>query len=153
GQLFQTVIDMFMLIVLLPILFWLSWRLSVFVLVMAAGIVGVISIFLGPMNRAFQQVARAEVAKNIYLTETVYGMRGVKRVALGGPRLKEWDPRVAQSIQPRHAFGVLAGYPQALTLPFERAIYAGSMLLGAAMMLIYPDMSPGGLMAFGMLAS
>jgi len=153
GQLFQTIIDVFMLIVLLPILFWLSWRLSAFVLVMAAAIVVIITIFLGPMNRAFQKVARAEVTKNTYLVESVYGIRTIKSLALEGRRLKEWDARVAQALQARHEFGVLASYPQALTLPFEKAMYAGSILLGAAMMLIYPDISPGGLMAFGMLAS
>jgi ATP-binding cassette subfamily B protein len=47
----------------------------------------------------------------------------------------------------------MANYPQLLTLPFERAIYAGSILLGAALSLANPEnVLPGGLMAFAMLA-
>lgn len=152
GQLFHTLIDAVMLVVLLPVLFWLNWRLSLFVLIMALGITVVIAVFLAPMGRAFSKVTFAEMMKSTYLTETVYGMRTIKSLVLEGRRLKEWDARVARSLAARHEFGRVATYPQTLSLPLERLIYSGSMLLGAAMILLRPDLSAGGLMAFGLLA-
>jgi len=153
GQLLNTMIDLFMLAILIPILFWLSWQLSIFVFFLVAAIFVVIYVFLEPVNRQYRKVTQAEVAKNVYLTETVYGMRTIKSLALEGRRMKEWDARVSRSIQARHEFGTMINYPQTLTLPFERAIYAGSILLGAAMALSHPETSPGTLMAFGMLAA
>ena len=153
GQLFMTMIDMIMLIILVPIIVYLSWKLSIFVFLMAGAIFLIIFIFLGPIGRAYGKVVRAEIAKNTYLTETVYGMRTIKSLALEGRRLKEWDIRSARAISARHDFGTMANYPQTLTVPFERSIFAGSILLGAAMALSHPELQPGALMAFGMLAS
>jgi ATP-binding cassette subfamily B protein len=43
--------------------------------------------------------------------------------------------------------------PQTLTMPFERLMYSGCMLLGAYMVLVKPDtLTPGALMAFAMLS-
>jgi ATP-binding cassette subfamily B protein len=153
GQLFNTLIDAIMLFILVPVLFILSWKLSIFVLSLALAIFLIIYAFLGPVNRAFWKVTRAEVEKSVYLTETVYGMRTIKSLAIEGRRLKEWDIRVAHSIAARHELGTIANYPQTMTLPFERLFYAGSVMLGAAMALSTPDTSAGTLMAFGMLAA
>ncbi len=153
GQLFQTFIDLTMLVILLPVLFLLSWRLTIFVLVLVLGIFLIILVFLRPVGRAYGKVIQAEIRKNIYMTESVYGMRTIKSMALEGRRLKEWDVRVSHSIAARHELGTMTNYPQTFTLPLERLIYGGSILLGAAMALESPDVSVGMLMAFGMLAS
>jgi ATP-binding cassette subfamily B protein len=152
GQLLSTFIDLAMLAFLLPIIFWLSWELSIFVLIMAGAIFLIIYVFLRPVGIAYGKVVRAEVSKNTYLTETVYGMRTIKSLAIEGRRLKEWDVRSAVALEARHGLGTIINYPQTLTLPFERAIFAGSIIIGAAMALARPEQSPGALMAFAMLA-
>jgi ATP-binding cassette subfamily B protein len=49
--------------------------------------------------------------------------------------------------------GALANYPQTYSLPFERMIYSGSILVGAFLALANPGgMSPGIIMGFSMLA-
>jgi subfamily B ATP-binding cassette protein HlyB/CyaB len=154
GQLFSTLIDMVMLLIFVPILIWLQWQLSIFVFAMAGMIFLIIYLAMPSLSKSHQKVVRAENAKGTFLTETVYGMRTVKSLALEGRRLRDWDLHVARSISARYDYGSLANYPQTLTLPFERLIYAGSILLGAAFALSYPDVIlPGRLMAFGMLAS
>jgi subfamily B ATP-binding cassette protein HlyB/CyaB len=153
GQLFMTLIDMVMFVILVPILVWMNWQLSIFVFVLAGAIFAIIYVFLAPLNRLFTKIVRAEEIKGTYLTETVYGMRTIKSLALEGRRLNGWDTRVASSISARYNFGAAANYPQTLIMPFERMIYGGSILLGAAIALSHPDsVAPGGLMAFGMLA-
>ena len=80
-------------------------------------------------------------------------MRTIKSLALEGRRRKEWDRRVAKSTAARHALGLMANYPQTLSLPFERLIYSGTFVLGAFLLLSQPDViAPGMLMAFTMLS-
>jgi len=153
GQLFTTLIDLIMLVILVPVLFMLQWRLAIFVFALAGIIFLIIYLFLGPIGKRYEKVINAEQIKNTYLTETVYGMRTIKSLALEGRRQHDWDLHVARSLEARHAYGVMSNYPQTLSLPFERMIYAGSILIGAALSLAYPDVIlPGTLMAFGMLA-
>src|SRR5262249_28110346 len=70
-----------------------------------------------------------------------------------GRRRYEWDIRVAEGAAAHHDFGLLANYPQTLTLPFERLIYSGSFLLGALLILLEPNtIYAGGVVAFAMLS-
>jgi len=153
GPLFTTTLDMITLIVLVPLLFILSWKLSIFVLVCAAMIFVVIYIYLRPMGQALAAHVRAERDKGIYLTETVYGMRAIKSLVIEDRRKSEWDARVAAGLSTGFKFGAIANYPQTFSLPFERAMYSGSFVLGAALMLADPTgQPPGVLLAFAMLA-
>jgi ATP-binding cassette subfamily B protein len=65
----------------------------------------------------------------------------------------EWDRKVAASVASRHAWGELANYPQTWVMPFDRLIYGGAIVAGAALALNHPSqMSPGVIMGFSMLA-
>jgi ATP-binding cassette subfamily B protein len=98
-------------------------------------------------------VVLAEQRKGAHLVESIYGMRTVKSLALEGRRRHEWDQRVAQASAARYNIGTLANYPQTMTLPFERLIYSGTIIVGAFMVLSNPDtLSPGVLIAFSMLS-
>jgi subfamily B ATP-binding cassette protein HlyB/CyaB len=152
GQLFTTFLDLTMLIVLLPVMLFISWQLSLVIFVLAGIIFIIIYVFLKPLARLFSKVVAAEVEKNIYLTETVYGMRTIKTLAIEGRRRKEWDVRVAIAAFARHALATLANYPPTLTLPFEKLMYVGPFLIGAYISLYSPNaIAPGALMAFTML--
>ncbi len=153
GQLFSTGLDLVTLVVLVPALFILEWRLTFFVLALAGMIFLVIYAFLKPMRARYSKVVRAEQAKGTFLSETIYGMRTIKSLAIEGRRMHNWDIHVARSASARHEYGKLANLPPTLTLPFERLIYAGSFIAGAALSIARPDMiMPGALMAFAMLA-
>ena len=154
GQLFGTLLDSITLLGLVPVLLILDWRLSLFVFGLCGGIFVVVTLYLRPLGRRLARITRAETAKGSYLVETIYGMRTIKSLALEGRRRHEWDIRVAEAARARYAWGALANYPATLTLPFERLIYSGSFLLGAAMILTHPNsVSPGSVMAFAMLAA
>ena len=152
GQLFATFLDLTMLLVLVPVMLFLSWQLSLVIFALAGIIFLIIYLFLKPLGKLFTKVVAAEVVKNVYLTETVYGMRTIKTLAIEGRRRKEWDVRVAIASSARHIYSSLANYPPTLTLPFERLMYVGPFLIGAYVSLYSPDaISPGALMAFTML--
>jgi ATP-binding cassette subfamily B protein len=96
---------------------------------------------------------RADQAKGSHLVETIHGIRTIKSLALEGRRRKEWDRHVAESTAARHALGLMANYPQTLSLPFERLMYSGCLAIGAYLVLAKSEsMNPGALVAFSMLA-
>jgi len=153
GQLFGAVLDAVPLIGLIPAMLILDWQLSLLAFALTGMIFLIILAFLKPIGRAYGRVVLADQAKGSYLVETIYGIRTIKSLALEGRRRREWDRRVAESVAAQHALGLMANNPQTLTMPFERLMYSGCMLVGAYMVLAQPDaFNPGALMAFAMLA-
>ena len=153
GSLLGVFIDSVMLLILVPVLLWLEWHLALFVFALVACIFVIITSSMPGVSRRYTKVVYAEQAKGVYLTETVYGMRTIKSLALEAGRRQSWDVFVARAAEAKHNLGAFSNYPQTLTLPFERAVYAGSIMLGAGISLSHPDVVlPGVLMAFSMLA-
>jgi len=153
GQLFGAFLDAVPLIGLIPAMLILEWRLSLVAFALAGLIFVIVLLFLKPIGRAYGRVVRAEQSKGSHLVETIHGIRTIKSLALEGRRRREWDQRVAESIAAQHAFASTANYPQTLSMPFERLIYSGCVLVGAYMALANPDtLNPGALMAFAMLS-
>lgn len=153
GQLFGAFLDAVPLIGLIPAMLILDWRLGLMAFSLAGIIFLIVLVYLKPISRLYGRVIAAEQAKSAHLIETIYGIRTVKSLALEGRRRREWDRRVAESITAQHALGLMANYPQTLSLPFERLIYSGCFAVGAYMALISPGtMNPGALVAFAMLS-
>jgi len=152
GQLFGAFLDMITLVGLVPALLFLNWHLALFVFACAGAIFVLVYYFMGPLERRHGEIVRTEREKNAFLTESVYGMRTVKSLALEDRRRGEWDAKVADNMQARYRWGVLANYPQTFVIPFNRAMYSGSIVIGAALALANPGVNPGAIIAFSMLA-
>ncbi len=135
GQLFGALLDSVPLIGLIPAMLILEWHLALLAFVLAGIIFVIVTVFLPSLGRLHRDVVIAEQAKGAHLTETIYGIKTVKSLALEGRRRREWDHRVANATAARHAFGLMANYPQTISLPFERLIYSGCMMVGAYMVL------------------
>jgi HlyB family type I secretion system ABC transporter len=152
GRLLSTIVDMFSLVILLPVIFWLNATLSWMVLAGAALIAIVIAAFLPSIRFYMGKVAAAESRKGSVLVETVHGIRTVKSLALEAARREVWDERVAEAGQMRYAAGKLANWPQTLTNPVELFIQRGVILMGAYLILTGNSDAPvGSLMAFMMI--
>jgi ATP-binding cassette subfamily B protein len=158
GQLFGAFLDVVPLIVLIPLLLFVEWHLALTAFALAGIIFMIIFLFMDPMRRLFGKVVLAEQAKGAHLTETLHGIRTVKSLALEGRRRREWDRRVADAVATHHALGLLANYPESMTLPFQRLIYSGCLLLGAYMILSNvgtttpSTITPGELVFFAILS-
>jgi ATP-binding cassette subfamily B protein len=153
GQLFGAFLDAVPLLGIIPAMVILEWRLSLVAFSMATIIFFIVMVFIKPMGRLQARVIAAELAKGSYLVETIYGIRTIKSLALEGRRRNEWDKRVAEATAARHALGLLANYPQTLTMPFERLTYSGCLLVGAYIALLAPNtINVGALMAFSLLS-
>jgi len=158
GQLFGTFLEAVPLLGLVPVMLILQWRLALIAFALAAVIFVIVLLFLPPLARAHRRVVAADHAKSAHLVETLYGMRTIKSLCLEGRRRKEWDRRVAEATAARHAMGLLANWPQTLTLPLQRLIYSGCFSLGAYMVLGTDGamqnqfITPGTLVAFAILS-
>ena len=158
GQVFGAFLDAVPLIGLMPVMLIIEWHLALIAFTLGGIIFVIVMIFLKPMRRLYQKVVLAEQAKGSHLTETIYGIRTIKSLALEGRRRREWDRRVSVAVAARHALGLLANYPETLSLPFQRLIYSGCMAIGAYMVLANygtadaNSMTVGSLVAFAMLS-
>jgi ATP-binding cassette subfamily B protein len=167
GQLFGTFLDAVPLLALIPLMIFIEWHLALMALALAATISVIVMVYIKPIHKAYHKVVVAEHAKNQHLSESIYGIKTVKSLALEGRRRREWDHRVADQVLARYDFGILANYPKTLTLPFDRLIYSGCVAVGAYLVLnqtntqtfgvstlmgTAPTITPGELVAFAMLS-
>lgn len=152
GQLMSTLLDLFTLIVVLPVLFVMSPTLAWMTLA-AAGCIGlIVVVFLPPVTRVIGRQVLAEMKRGSILYETVAGIRTVKTLALETTRRELWDERTADVVRWKLAAGRMASWPQTLVMPFEIFINRGIILVGAYLILTNASsMQAGALMGFMML--
>ena len=152
-QLFGTFLDGITLVVFLPVLFFLNWKLALFVVVMALLILGVYLVFLPPLRRSYEKVIEAEQEMGAHQVETIYGIRTVKSLSLEGQKRFQRDQRVATVIETQQDFERLSNWPQTIVAPLERLIYSGSFMLGCYMALSDPGGTTAGtVVVFAMMS-
>jgi subfamily B ATP-binding cassette protein HlyB/CyaB len=153
GRLLTTFLDFITLLVILPLLFYLSSTLTWLVIASACVLAIVILVFLGPVTRAMSQLIQAEINKATVMTETVFGIRTVKSLALEPQRRALWDERVADAGKWRWRVALISNWPQTVATPISRFMWMGVMLIGAYMALSDDSgYMVGGLFAFMMLS-
>lgn len=156
-DLFGTVLDSITLFILLPVLFFLNWKLACMVIFVALLILGVYLAFLPALRRATGRVINAEQRMWSHQVETIHGIRTVKSLSLDGLKRSQRDVRVAEVIEAHQAFDRLANIPQTMVMPLERFIYAGSFFIGCYMVLTAPKdlatATAGSIIAFAMLSA
>lgn len=152
GKLLTTFLDAFTLLVLLPVLFYMSATLAWMVLAGAVLIALVIFIFLPPMRRIIGKVVQAETEKSTILVETVHGIRTVKSLAIEPQQRDLWDLKVANASRLRLEAGRLGNWPNTIVTPIERFIERGVLLVGAYLALTgTAGIQAGALIAFMLL--
>ncbi len=154
GKLMGTFLDLFTLVFLLPLLFWMEPTLAWIVLMCAVIIAFVILAFLPALRRVVGKLTVAESEKASTMVETVHGIRTVKSLALEPQRRAEWDERTAHAGNLKLQSGRLANWPQTIINPIESFIQRGVIMVGAYIaMQDTTGIAIGGLVAFMMLGS
>ncbi len=131
GKLMNTFIDVMMLTILLPVIFFINATLAWTVLIAAGLIAVIIAIFLRPLGYLTGRVIQAESGKGSVLVESIYGIRTLKALALENSRSADWDRRVAEVAELHMDLGRMANWPATLTMPLQRYCQYGAVLLGA----------------------
>ena len=152
GRLLTTFINIFMIALVLPILFYLNAFLAWTVLIASATIAVIITAFLPALARLTGRIIKAESRKGAVLVESLYGVRTVKALALEKVRSDDWDGRVALTSQLNLEMGRLSAWPQVLSLPLERYATIGVLLLGGYVALTSQNpLAAGSLVGFMLL--
>ena len=153
GQLFGTVLDGMVLLVILPAMFWFSPVLACIVLALGALMVLIVAGFLPFIRKRTTRAFLAEGQQNAFLVETVQGVRTVKSLALEPRRRHGWDRHVASAVRLRRHAGALANLAQTMIAPLEKLMTSGVIALAAYGAIATGDpVYLGTLMAFGILA-
>ena len=154
GAMVSTLLDLTTLAFLLPVLFVLNVWLALVVVIACMLMAVMVASFLPAMRRAYSVALKAEHQKSRILIETVNGMRTVKSMAIGGIRLKAWQQAATGAADAHSRLLSLSNWLQSALLPFERGIYAGSLILGAYIAITNQGLDrPGALVAFTMLTA
>ena len=153
GKLLYTLLDGVTLLVLMPFLFYMEPTLAVVSIAVAGLIALIIVAFLKPVGRLIALSIQAEHKKGAVMSETVYGIRTVKSLALEPQQKIVWDERVAEASRWRLAAGRLGNWPQTLIDPLQTFMSRGIVLFGAFLALQNDtSVDKGGLIAFMILS-
>ncbi len=155
GSLLRTFLDMFTLVMILPLLFFLSSTLAWMTLASAGAIGLIVMIFMGPVSYYIGRVTAAEMQRGSVLYESIAGIRTLKTLALEPARKQEWDEKTAEVTRWKLAAGRMSNWPQTIIMPIEMFISRGVLLVGAYLAVTDTtgtgSVGAGGLVAFMML--
>jgi HlyB family type I secretion system ABC transporter len=131
GKLMNTFIDLFMVALLLPLLFYMNATLAWTILIAASLMAAILAMFLRPLGAMTGRIIAAESAKGSVMVESIYGIRTVKALALEPTRAADWDRRVAETADLHVQASKLANWPATLVFPLQRYCQYGALTLGA----------------------
>jgi len=151
STLLFTLLDVFSVLLFLPILFYYSVKLAAVLLLLSMLIGLSILIFLKPYNDRLEQLSFAESKKQGMLVESINGIRTIKSLALEFSQQLAWDDRVAKSINQSFALAKLGLVAVSIVDFIQRNLTVIVVCLGS-FDVINGELSVGGLIAFMMLS-
>jgi ATP-binding cassette subfamily B protein len=119
GQLFGTLLDSFVLVVFLPIMFMISAIMTSVVLALCLLICLCLVLKLPTVRRKVAAAMNAEVERGTLLVEAVHGIRAIKSLALDARQRHLFDVRVAKVAEARFDEGLTSNSIQTLVQPLQ----------------------------------
>ena len=151
GSLLLTLIELTALLLLLPVLAFLSIELTLIVL--GFSIVIALNSFIGarPYKTRLAKVYQVEGDKQALLVETINGMETVKTLALEPFQLRSWLERSAQAVRMQYEVGKLSTLTSELS-GFLMKVMSVVVIWAGTLLVFNGKLSIGVLIAFNMLA-
>jgi ATP-binding cassette, subfamily B, bacterial HlyB/CyaB len=151
GRLFQTLLDAAMLPVLIVILMFYSWKLTLVVLCFSAAIAAVIGVMIPTFRFHLNKLYEAEGARQAHLIETLHGMRTIKTLCLEPVKKNSWDAKVITAVKRYATVGRVGTIANVLTSGLDKSMQIGILGFGA-IFVFDGTISIGALVAFNMLS-
>jgi ATP-binding cassette, subfamily B, bacterial HlyB/CyaB len=152
GKLLTTILDLVTLMIMLPVLFYISVTMTWMVIFLGALLAMVILLSLGPLRAVYMKYQAAEIAKSTVMIESVVGIRTVKSLALEPQQREVWDRRTAEAAGWKQKLTDTANWPATISTPIDSMITRGVIIVGVYLALSDASISTGVLMAFMMLS-
>ncbi|MBC7905989.1 MAG: peptidase domain-containing ABC transporter [Rhodospirillaceae bacterium] len=151
GRLLTVALETTTLLVYLPLLSYLSGKLTLVVLGFGALIGAIVLALVGPFRSRLQALYNAEAERQAMLIETVSGMRSIKSLTLEPGQTQNWEERSAKAVELHNRVGTIGAAGSALTSFLEKAMSIVVVAVGAVDV-FSGTLSVGALIAFQMLA-
>jgi ATP-binding cassette, subfamily B, bacterial HlyB/CyaB len=119
GQLFGTLLDSFILVIFLPIMFMFSTVMTAFVLSLCLVICLWLAAMLPTIRRKVSAAVAAETVRSTHLVEAVHGIRAIKSLALDARQRHQWDVYVAKVADTRFDEGCTTNLLQTFVHPLH----------------------------------
>jgi ATP-binding cassette subfamily B protein len=149
GQLFGTLLDSFVLVIFLPIMFMVSTVMTASVLAICLLICLWLVAMLPTVRRKVGLAVQAETARGTHLVEAVHGIRAIKSLALDARQRHEWDVHVAKVAETRFDEGLTANTIQTVVHPLQMLMTNGVVAVAVYLALVTKDpMYLGAIFAF-----
>ena len=149
GQLFGTLLDSFVIVVFLPIMFMFSTVMTACVLALCLLTCIWLVAMLPTVRRKVTRAVMAETARGTFLVEAVHGIRAIKSLALDARQRHEWDVHVARVAERRFDEGCTSNLIQTIVHPPQVLMTQGMVAVAVYLALVNQDtMYLGAIFAF-----
>jgi len=152
GSLFMTLLELTVLIVLIPIMFFYSVFLTFLVLAFTFLVALVFFIVMTPYRHGLMRLYGAEAERQALLVETMHGMSTVKSMALEPLLNRDWGARSAKATLLQFQVGKLSMSAGAITGGLNKLMQLALPWAGVSLV-FEGTLTVGALIAFNMLAS
>jgi ATP-binding cassette subfamily B protein len=152
GSLLTTLLDLSTILIVVPVLFFYSWKLTFIVLAMTLLVALLMFVTIKSFRYAMHQLQNAEASKNRYMVETLRGMGTIKALALEPARFRRIETDAAQTISRNFAIRKLSLIVQGIS-EFLQALLRVILLWYGSTLIIDQELTMGGLFAFIMLSA
>ena len=153
GQLFGTLLDSFVIVIFLPIMFMVSTIMTAVVLALCLLICVWLVAMLPTIRRKVGLAVMAETQRGTFLVEAVHGIRAIKSLALDARQRHEWDVHVARVADRRFDEGCTSNLVQTIVHPPQMLITNGIVAVAVYLALINQNtMYLGAIFAFMIMA-
>ncbi len=149
GQLFGTLLDSFVIVIFLPIMFMISTIMTACILALCLLVCLWLVAMLPTIRRKVGLAVQAETERGTHLVEAVHGIRAIKSLALDSRQRHEWDVHVAKVAETRFDEGRTANLIQTVVHPPQMLMTNGVVAVAVYLALVNHDpMYLGAIFAF-----
>ncbi|QAZ69183.1 peptidase domain-containing ABC transporter [Solidesulfovibrio carbinolicus] len=152
GSLLTTLFDLSTIVVVLPVLFFYSWKMTFIVIAMTSLVTLIMFVTMKSFRYAMHQLQHAESVKNRYMVETLRGMATIKALALEPTRFRRIEADAAQTISRNFQIRKLSLKVRGFS-EFLQALLRVLLIWYGCHLAIDQEMTAGGLIAFVMLSN
>ncbi len=152
GSLFMTLLEVTVLVVLVPIMFFYSAWLTALALAFTGAIALVFVIIIRPYRNGLQRLYGAEAERQALLVESLHGVSTIKAMALEPLLNRDWGGRSAKTTLLQFQVGKLGMSAKTITTGLNKLMQVAIPWAGVSLV-FDGSISVGALIAFNMLAS
>ena len=151
GSLFFSLLELFSLLIFIPVLLVYSVKLTIVVLAFTLAMAIVIASLIKPFQQRLEELYQAEGKRQGMLVETIHGIRTVKSLALEPTQQRKWNDTAAYAISRYFRVAKISITARTLSGFLEKAMFVAIVWIGANAVFSH-TMTVGELIAFQMLS-